>query len=368
MAKRMNGEGTWGKTRQNGYEYEYFQITINGERKKFYGKTRTEAQKKYKAYLNEREKSPKKTTYTLRQIAEMMVDSRKAQIKPTTYDGYMYEVKRIQDSNVGKMQIATITSADLQKHIDAMTVDRSYSAIKSHRIVLKMSFDYAVAAGYIKDNPMGNVRMPNKANVVKETRDPVFLTTEERHMIEKEASRHMYTGNSAKAVIFILHTGLRISELVALTWDDIDLKKERMYVRKNAPISKNYGTTYKAKITTPKRESSKRTVPLDSVAIGIVKDLYYNRKSDFVFANTKGGMLNRRNVYRTHENIVKRSGIDKEPSLHDLRHTYASELIRSGVDMKTVSVVLGHKDIATTMNIYVHKSDDDLECLKDVLK
>lgn len=368
MAKRLNGEGSWGTTMIKGHEYVVFQVMIGNDRKKFYGKTQTEAHKKYKAYLKDRDNSPVKNALTLRQIAEMMLENRKAQIKPTTYDGYMFEIKRIQESKIGKMQIATIKATDIQRHIDDMALDRSYSAIKSHRVVLKMSFDYAVSAGYIKDNPMRDVHLPNKANVVKETREPVFLTTDERHLIEEEAENSIYTGNSAKAIVFILHTGLRISELTALTWDDIDFTKERMYIRKNAPVSKNYGEKYSAKVTTPKRESSRRTVPLDKTAIGIVKGLHDTSKSDFVFSNTNGGMLARRNVYRTLENIVKRSGIDKTPSLHDLRHTFASELIRNGLDMKKVSQILGHSSVTTTMNIYVHNSDDDLDVLKDVLK
>jgi site-specific recombinase XerD len=78
-------------------------------------------------------------------------------------------------------------------------------------------------------------------------------------------------------------------------------------------------------------------------------------------------MLGRNDVDKTLRQMVKRAGLNRKPTLHDLRHTYASELIRNGVDMKTVSVVLGHADISTTMNIYVHKSDDDLEKLKNIL-
>ena len=367
MGKRLNGEGSWSRVNIRGNEYDVFQISLDGIRKSFYGKTKTEARNKYKAYLEERQKSPVKTDRTLRQVAEAMVESRKVQIKPTTYDGYMYEVKRISDSKIGRLQIATVTPDDLQKHIDAMAKERSYSAIKSHRVVLKMTFDYAVSAGYIASNPMRDVRLPNKANIVKETRQAVFLSTEERHMIESEAANEIYTGNSAKAIVFILHTGLRISELIALTWDDISFQTERMYIRKNAPISKNYGDKFSAKVTTPKRESSKRTIPLDKMAMDIVRELRSKSKTDVVFANTNGGMLSRRNVYRTLENIVRRSGIDKNPSLHDLRHTFASELIRNGVDMKKVSQILGHSSVKTTMDIYVHNSDDDLDSVKGIL-
>jgi site-specific recombinase XerD len=132
-------------------------------------------------------------------------------------------------------------------------------------------------------------------------------------------------------------------------------------INKNAPTS-GY------KITTPKRKSSFRNVPLDDVAFQIIKELSEDKVGKFVFHTKDGNMLNRNSVHATLRKMIKHSGIEQNPTLHDLRHTYASELIRNGVDMKTVSVVLGHSDITTTMNIYVHKSDDDLEVLKSILK
>jgi integrase/recombinase XerD len=108
-------------------------------------------------------------------------------------------------------------------------------------------------------------------------------------------------------------------------------------------------------------------VPLDDVAMGILKKLHENRQSEYVFENAKGGMMHRRNITRTLDNIVEKSGISQKPSLHDLRHTFASELIRQGADIKTVSTVLGHASVSTTLNIYVHKSDDDLNMIKNLI-
>ena len=262
---------------------------------------------------------------------------------------------------------------DVQEYINSLAEDKALSTIKRQRVILTMTFAYAEDHGWIEKNFMSKIKLPNEANIVKEAKEHVFLTTDERKALEKEADRkntnklHRGTigkpfyGVTAKAVVFLLHTGLRMGELIGLLWEDVDMERRFIHIRHNVPTSTGV-------LTTPKRKSSIRTVPLDDVAFGIIKDLSASKNGKHVFHTKSGGMLNRNDTDRTLKTMLDRAGIEQTPTLHDLRHTYASELIRNGVDMKTVSVVLGHKDIATTMNIYVHKSDDDLECLKSALE
>jgi integrase len=240
-------------------------------------------------------------------------------------------------------------------------------------VILTVAFSYAEDNGLIEKNFMNKVKLPNEANITKDTKEPVFLTTDERKMLEAEADRKNtnkihrgkigtpFYGITAKVVVFLLHTGLRMGELIGLLWEDVDMERGFLHIKHNVP-------TTKKEVTTPKRKASIRNIPLDKVASGIIEDLSSDKKGKHVFHTKSGGMINRKDADRTLKTMLKRAGIEKNPTLHDLRHTYASELIRNGVDMKTVSVVLGHSDISTTMNIYVHKSDDDLEGLKSILE
>ena len=369
---RINGEGSWGVQKNGKYEYHKYQIMIDGERKAFYGKTKSECLRKYKEYANDHLSGFEKTALTICDIAEKAVESRRGQVKQTTHDFYLNGIKRLNKSKIGALQAHSVTFDDVQSYINSMIETDSLSTIKRQKNLLSITFAYAEDNGYIERNFMNKVKLPNKANIVKQEKNHVFLTTEERQMLEVEAKRlntaKVHNGRigkplygiGAKAIIFLLHTGLRMGELCALYWEDVDMENGFIHICRNAP------TTTK-EITTPKKKASNRTIPIDEKANEILKDLSADKCGKLVFHTAEGNILDRNDVIRTLRNMLKRAGIDKKPTLHDLRHTYASELIRNGVDMKTVQVVLGHADISTTMNIYVHKSVDDLESLKSVI-
>lgn len=370
---RAKGEGSWNEHIVNGNKYYRLRMTIDGKKKPFYGKTKAEAMQKYHDFMRERNTDFQKTSLTVVDVAEQAVESRRGQIKQTSYTYYAYAIKSLKKSKLGALQIHSVSFFDVQEYINSLAEDKALSTIKRQRVILTMTFAYAEDHGWIEKNFMNKVKLPNEANIVKEAKEHVFLTTEERKALEEEAERkntnklHRGTigkpfyGVTAKAVVFLLHTGLRMGELIGLLWEDVDMERRFMHIQHNVPTSTGV-------LTTPKRKSSIRSVPLDDVAYGIIEELSVDKNGKHVFHTKSGGMLNRNDTDRTLKTMLDRAGIEQTPTLHDLRHTYASELIRNGVDMKTVSVVLGHKDIATTMNIYVHKSDDDLECLKDVLK
>ena len=370
---RVNGEGSWGKKTVKGHEYVRYRESIDGKQRDFYGKTKTEALQKCKEYKQQHSTKKRKTPDTVSMVARRAVEAKKGQLKATTYDFYQNAILSLEKSKIGNHQIYSLTASDVQNYLDELAEECSYSTIKRQKILLSVTYGYAEGNGIVKENFMSRVKLPNKANIVKQEREHVFLTTEERKILEEEANRlndskvhngkigEPLYGVTAKAIILILHTGLRMGELIGLWWEDVDLEGKTIHIKRNAP-------TTKREITTPKRKASIRTVPLDDTAYGIIKELSENKCGEFVFHSKKGTMISRNDTDRTLKQMVKRSGLEKKPTLHDLRHTYASELIRNGVDMKTVSVVLGHADISTTMNIYVHKSDEDLDILRSILE
>lgn len=370
---RVKGEGSWSIQKQGDYTCHRYRITIDGKRKAFYGKTKSEALQKYKDYMNDHLSGVEKTTLTVCDVAKKAVEARRAQIKETTYDYYLYAIKSLEKSVLGGLQIHSVSLLDLQTYINGLSGENTLSTIKRQRVILSVAFSYAEDNKLIEKNFMSKVKLPNEANIAKEAKEPVFLTTEERKALEKEAGRKntakehsgrigtpLY-GISAKVIVFLLHTGLRMGELKGLLWEDVDMDKRFLHIKHNVPTTKDV-------ITTPKRKASIRRIPLDDVAFGIIEELSEDKNGKSVFHTKNGGFISRNDTDRTLKTMLKRAGIEKNPTLHDLRHTYASELIRNGVDMKTVSVVLGHSDISTTMNIYVHKSDEDLEILKNALK
>ena len=367
--KRLKGEGSWSEQNKNGTVYKRFRIAIDGKQKDFYGRTKTEAYNKYKDYLNTHSIAAKKVNLTLSSAAREMLESKRKQIKQTTYAAYEAEIRFLEKYPIHKIQINSLTSKDIQNYIDSLTETKSIKGIKNQKSIIKMTIDYCLDFGYVKEDLLKKIKLPNEIYVKKPTRQITFLSTEERRLLENESKRlkpdgtPYYIGHGKDVIVFILHTGLRMGEAIALRWDDIDFEKERVHIDKTVSTVRTE-KGYKNIETTPKTKNAIRNVPLDETAIGILNNL---KGEGYVFKSLSGGLISRYNITRTLNSMVSRAGIDKKVGPHDLRHTFASELIRNGADIKTVSQILGHANVSITLNIYVHKSDDDLDKIKGLI-
>lgn len=368
MAKRRNGEGSWGVKTINGKKYKRFR---SPEGKDFYGKTQKEANQKYLTWKEQnKDIDLSKGTLTLYQYAQQWLKSTMKHVKSTTYDGYEYFVEHVLKSDnckqICNQQIRQITKRDLQICIDSWADTLPLSSIKKFKTLLGQIFKSAKRDKIISENVMEDVKTPIAEKIVKETKAPVFLSRSDMDKLNKERNRKYPNGTpiygaNAQVVVFIMNTGLRISEAVALRWGDVNLQEGYIYVRNNAPIIKNRAEDAKTKYildnTTPKRKASYRQIPLSDAAYDCLQ--YFNtglhKDGDFVFCSKTGQPIQRRNVNRTLLCMLKSADCEcKDASPHDLRHTFGSELIRNGIDVKVVSELLGHKDIQTTYNIYIH--------------
>lgn len=375
MADHIYGSGSWDEvTKKSGsavHTYQRLRVYVGDKKTKtFYGKTKAEAMRKYKAWKGRSGDPTQKSTLTVVEIAREALESRKDTIKETTYKFYAWGIESLAGEPIGRLQLQAVTSDDLQRYINGLKDTASMSKIKRQRFVLKITFDYAESIGVISESPMNSVKLPNKANVIKQERPPVFLSVDQRKELEAEAlsnrknpktGKMIYDEVLANAIVFLLHTGLRIGELRALKWDKVDLDKGYIYIRDNAPTGSN-------KVTIPKRDSSVRKVPLDKTGRAVLDSLEH--RSEFVFSTKNGTMVSENNAIRCLKKLLGNSGLERRgivPTLHDLRHTYASELISKGADVKTVSQILGHKDVSITLNIYVHPSEDSYDKVRGLI-
>lgn len=265
------------------------------------------------------------------------------------------------------MQIQQVSDVQIQKYIDYLADSIAKSSIKKDKSLLHQVFKYAKKHGVISDNPMEDIKIPNDDNIVKKAKEYVFISTEDWKKLEAEECRvwsnnkRVY-GNNAKVVIFLLHTGLRFGELTALKWKNVNLEEKDIFIVENSPIIKNRDinarTKYKVDETTTKRKSSERHIPLSNKAIEILeyfRNKYPHESSDHVFVAENGSLVDRSNVSRCLSGMLKAAKCEvQEASPHDLRHSFGSELIKNGIDIKVVSELMGHKDVQTTYNIYIH--------------
>lgn len=251
-----------------------------------------------------------------------------------------------------------------------LTIGRRISSVTGHQTPEETN-------DLIRKHPMDGIRF---SAPVKEKDNIRFITLEEQKRFLQTARRsHNYYQYA-----LILETGLRTGELIGLTWDAVDLEKKTLTVNKTLEYR------HKQKYWSagpPKTAHSYRTIPLTEKAVEIlrtVKEMRPNRKEsellnqelefkdlrsgrkkklimkDLVFINWRIGEPDKNSSYDTHlYKLCEEAGI--EPfCMHALRHTYATRAIESGMQPKVLQQLLGHASIKTTMDTYVHVTDETL--------
>ena len=273
---------------------------------------------------------------------------------------YEHDVKPI----IGEMLIKDIRTIHCQNVMLLLAGKYSKSTLSQTRSIMKILFDYAMDNEIIISNP---VTRKVKITGGKEGQVTRILTLQEQKKIISCLEHYSFKNQ----YLFILNTGLRCGEMIALTWDDVDFERRKISVNKTATViaSKN-----QVVINPPKTKSSIREVPLTNEALRILKE-QRNKKvinienAIYVFTGNNGQIVSSQNYSRTLSYICKKNGI--EPiSIHSLRHTFATRCIEAGMKPKILQAILGHSTLAMTMNRYVHVTDDEkakeLECIEHI--
>lgn len=203
--------------------------------------------------------------------------------------------------------------------------------------VLRTIFNQGIKWGYLKENPTKGVKILK----VTDAKRPRFLTEEECRKLLAECGEELYP-----AFFTFLNTGMRLSELLNLTWDDIDFRRKKIKIQ-----SKPFWH--------PK--TGEREIPIGKATEELLRKLEKEgkRNSRFIFHQKNGEKLRENYLRKKLIGVTKRCGFPDVTSIHSLRHTFASHLVMSGVDLPTVQKLLGHADIQTTM-IYSHLAPDHL--------
>lgn len=153
-------------------------------------------------------------------------------------------------------------------------------------------------------------------------------------------------------ILISLYTGLRLGELVALKWQNVDLKNKLIYIEKAVSIILQNHKILTIE-DTPKTASSLRVIPISKQLIEILKELKQNTLCEYVICNHNGKRTNPRAYQKSFENLLKKLKI-KHYGFHSLRHTFETRLLENGVDVKTISELMGHSSPTITLNRYVH--------------
>ena len=385
MKRRKNGEGTWGKKTIKGVVYQYYK-DANGNYT--YAKTVKEVKEKLK----------KKKEFIKQNSSEIILNNAGV-LNSTTFGEYVknwlktrtdvditsqqsYDnalVKRFynfEHDNIADKQLKSITQKMLQNYLDTLAEHYSRNSILKTWSPLKQALKQAIKDKEIDAEVIMDIKIPKEHNCKVKTK--VIEVIEDVHveMIYNESykkfsnGKYVY-GNAARVVSLIMYTGMRISEVLALKWEDINWEKRTLKIDTSiATIKKDDGKYITIEKDT-KTSSSARTIPLPQRAIDILRDFEKinpnHKKKDFVCLTSNKTLFRARNIERTLANMLTSLGIEENYTPHSLRHGYGSILLSKGLDIKIVSELLGHKDVTTTYNIYIKIYNKDKDKAIDIL-
>lgn len=273
----------------------------------------------------------------------------KPDTKTRTYLRYFQIIRIYVAEKVGEYDLSELTPIILQTFItDMLTNGRGRwgeeglapNTVNSIVSVLKNSLKTAYVLG-CTDRQLGDkIKRPK----LRERKIECFTVKEQRKI-----ENAVLTSRKPKyfGVLLCLYTGLRLGEVVALNWKDIDLKRGMLSVNKTC-----YDTPDGLVFDDPKTVHSRRIIPLPRQIMPILREKRKTSKSDFVVSD-KGKPVSVRSFQRSFELLLKRHRI-KHRGFHALRHTFATRALESGMDVKTLSEILGHKNPSITLSRYAH--------------
>ena len=272
----------------------------------------------------------------------------KPTVKMRTYSQYESIVYKRLIPKFGDYEISDISPLMVQKYIGDLLEKGniktggglSANTVNQIIAVIQISLKSACALGITEKYNMDKIKRPS----VSEKQINAFSPYEQKKLEEtvlRDKRKKMI------GIIICLYTGLRIGGLIALEWDDIDLKKREMRITKTC--------YYKSKnriISTPKTPSSIRTIPLPKQLIPLLKE--HKRKSECKYViSEKGESISLRSYQRSFELLQNKIGISHF-GFHSLRHTFATRALECGMDVKTLAEILGHKNATITLKRYAH--------------
>lgn len=281
---------------------------------------------------------------------------KKKSVKIASFERLKQSRKTLERYDIGKMAIGQISFFDIQRYVNRLTDDGyTMNGLKKQVLIVTAPLRQAAAMQIISADPCVGVKLPNETQIKKKAREIVAYTKEEQTSMEKLIA--VSPGNVGyTAVGFMIETGLRAGELLALKWNDVQLERFRMHVHATI-INPQYGNaTYQ---DSPKSKSSNRIIPLTPKAVALLKRLKARQKTDWVFEQDEKRYTYQKLTYQT-KKLCRECGV-KFRGEHAFRHTFATNCYYKGIDVKILSRLMGHSSVQVTYNIYINLYGDGFD-------
>lgn len=352
MSRR--GENIY-KRKDGRWEARYIkEVSVDGTKKygSVYAKTYNEVRAKQQMLLLSEKTKRNIVRYTVSDIMYEWLENNKNQVKITSYQKYKSTIENHIITELGKVQIQFITSVMIQQYTDKLLSKKiSRTTVNDILIVLGMGLSYA--------EEEYNLHIPKISLVKNPPKEMRVLSVSEQNIFVN----YLLNKNDvfSLGMLLALFTGLRIGELCALTWDDIGENT----IRVNKTVQRVQRNGYTEIITSPpKTTSSNRIIPIPKELMYLLKS---KRANGTVLKQDNGKQIEPRLMQMKFKKYTAECGIENI-NFHSLRHSFATRCVELGFDVKTLSEILGHSDVKTTLNKYVHSSMEQKSKQMDLLK
>lgn len=317
-----------GKKRADGLRQK--QVTINGKRKVFYGHSERELTQKILEY-----KESVKNGRLFKTVADDWKGEHFETLAYNTLKGYRPAYNRAVE-HFGNSMVRNITARDVSVFLNAFAKKgMAKKTVTTQLLIINMIMDKAVLDGDIDYNPCASVKIPKGLKKVR--RD--IPSDEELKIIKKSLDKPF-----GLFAFFLLYTGCRRGEALALTHGDIDRDNRVIYVNKSV-----YHENNRPKIKTPKTAAGTREIALLNVLMQVLPK---GDPDQLLFPNDDGKLMTETQFQKKWSEYCNAAGVSVTP--HQLRHAYTTILFEAGIEDKDAQELLGHANISTTRDIYTH--------------
>ena len=274
-------------------------------------------------------------------------------VKPSTYANYCMKVEKHILPEFGALRYEQLTADRVHRFIQEKLASGLSAKYVSDIVILLKSMAKYITRVHGYPNMMEHVVLPKV-----EQRELNLLTQPEQKRLFAFLIGNL--NSTTLCILLSLYLGLRIGEVCGLMWGDIDFEKSILTVRRTVQrICADHGT--RIVIGTPKSKASRRTIPIPSFLLRLLRRL---RKDDtYYLLSGQKTVVEPRTLQRRFQSILQKSNLPSQ-GYHCLRHVFATNSLRLGFDVRTLSEILGHASVSTTLSRYVHSSlERKAECM-----
>ncbi len=280
--------------------------------------------------------------HTVNEWFNLWLEQKSKQLKPTTFQSYESKCMNHIFPFFSEVVLTDLSKEIIQQWVETLSNQLSVNSLHAVYRIFKQGIKDAVQNGNIHQNPTIGVQLP------KQTMSDVCSFSREDQAIIEDYCKSF----KELPILIALDTGLRISEISGLQWQDINWINRTLSVNRNVQRIKQQGKTQLV-IQPPKTKASKRVIPLTRRLYDLLQQQEPKAPEEFIFKGKDGLSLDARTLRYRFEHLKKQTNVEDLP-FHALRHTFATRCIEAGINSRTVSDLLGHSSVKMTLDIYTN--------------